>query len=160
MDKVGPALIGKAGEYLVAGELLRRGVEVAVPASDVGVDLLAYRLTQRAKTASLFVPIQVKAYSGTGYRFQKSWFERAPGLALVLVWHIGTTPEFYVFGGLDDAVAAVGEKHAATSSWSERGVWSATTPTAGELDRMRPHRNQWDRILGQLGLTNTAAISN
>jgi hypothetical protein len=69
---VNPALIGKAGELLVAAELMRRGVEVAHPASDVGVDLLAYRLQAGQKTAGKFVPIQVKSYSKTGYRFLKS----------------------------------------------------------------------------------------
>ncbi len=58
MEKPGPAPIGKAGELLVAGELMRRSVEVAVPASDVGVDLLAYRLEFRSRTAGRFVPIQ------------------------------------------------------------------------------------------------------
>lgn len=45
---------------MVAAELMRRGVEVAYPASDVGVDLLAYRLEQGQKAAGKFVPIQVK----------------------------------------------------------------------------------------------------
>ena len=44
-DKINPALVGKAGEMLVAAELMRRGIEIAHPASDVGVDLLAYRLS-------------------------------------------------------------------------------------------------------------------
>ncbi len=56
------ALTGKAGEILVAAKLMRQGTEVAYPASDVGVDLLAYRLDLRQKVATRFVPIQVKAY--------------------------------------------------------------------------------------------------
>ena len=79
---VKPALIGKAGEMLVAAELMRRGVEVAHPASDVGVGLLAYRLSEGHAVPAKIVPIQVKAYSGTGYVFQKRWFERAPGVVL------------------------------------------------------------------------------
>jgi len=43
-----PALIGKAGELMVAAELMRRGIEVAYPASDVGVDLLAYRFAAKS----------------------------------------------------------------------------------------------------------------
>jgi hypothetical protein len=34
------ALVGKAGEALVAAELLRRGINVAYPAFDGSVDLL------------------------------------------------------------------------------------------------------------------------
>jgi len=51
-----PALIGKAGEALVAAEPLRRGVHVAYPAYDGGVDLLAYREDDFKHV----VPIQVK----------------------------------------------------------------------------------------------------
>jgi len=49
-----PALIGKAGELMVAAELMRRGIEVAYPASDVGVDLLAYRLPPKAIGSASF----------------------------------------------------------------------------------------------------------
>ena len=44
------------------------------------------------------VPIQVKTYSSTGYKFMKSWFDVAPGLVIVSVWHAATTPQCYVFG--------------------------------------------------------------
>ena len=140
--KIAPALVGKAGEMLVAAELMRRGVEVATPASDVGVDLLAYQLQGDRKTAGVFVPIQVKAYSGTGYRFLKSWFHRAPGLALVSVWHVVEVPEFYVFRDLTDVEAALG-KHAKTDSWIRRGIWTATNPSQDDVALMKAHRNQW-----------------
>jgi hypothetical protein len=55
---ISPALVGKAGELLVAAELMRRGVEVAYPASAVGVDLLAYRFQPGNAVAGKFVPIQ------------------------------------------------------------------------------------------------------
>ena len=44
---IAPTLVGKAGEALVAAELLRRGVDIATPAYDRGVDLLAYRANKR-----------------------------------------------------------------------------------------------------------------
>jgi hypothetical protein len=80
-DKVSPALVGKAGEMLVAAELMRKGIEIAHPASDVGVDLLAYRLQAKQKVATKFVPVQVKTRSETGYAFLRSWFDRCPGVA-------------------------------------------------------------------------------
>jgi Holliday junction resolvase-like predicted endonuclease len=61
------ALIGKAGEALVAAEVLRRGLHVAYPAYDGRVDLLAYREHNLKRV----VPIQVKKRSSTCYNFQK-----------------------------------------------------------------------------------------
>src|SRR5437867_12988736 len=89
------ALIGKAGEALVAAELLRRGVNVAYPAFDGGIDLLAYREPDFTRV----VPIQVKARSTTCYHFQRSWF-RVPRIVLVQVWHVKTSLEFYMFADL------------------------------------------------------------
>jgi hypothetical protein len=145
---INPALIGKAGETLVAAELLRRGVEIAIPASDVGVDMLAYQLAPKQRIAHNFVPIQVKARSETGYNFQKIWFNKVPDIILVHVWFVSTTPVFYIFRHLDDVEAALGG-HAQSISWTARGGYSVTNPTARHLALMEPHKNQWSRILDQ-----------
>lgn len=148
---VKPALIGKAGEMLVAAELMRRGVEVAHPASDVGVDLLAYRLKEGHAVPAGIVPIQVKAFSSTGYVFQKRWFERAPGVALVSVWLTADVPQYYVLESLSRVEQALGV-HAATESWTARGIWSSsdTPPNSPDWTLMQPHRDKWCRIISQL----------
>ena len=151
--RVNPALIGKAGEMLVAAELMRRGVEVAYPASDVGVDLLAFRLGKKQTVPNRIVPIQVKARSEYGYAFQKSWFSRVPGVVLVWVWHVRyeleTSPEFFVFQDIGQVESALGD-HVETHSWRELGGYSTTKPTNVHIERMRSHQNKWDRILSQL----------
>ncbi len=149
---VKPALIGKAGEMLVAAELMRRGVEVAHPASDVGVDLLAYRLSEGHAVPAKIVPIQVKAYSGTGYVFQKRWFERAPGVVLASVWLTAAkVPQFYILENLVRVEQALGA-HAATESWTNRGIWSSsdTPPNSSDWKLMQPHLDKWCRIIGLL----------
>jgi hypothetical protein len=138
------ALTGKAGEVCVAGELLRRGVDVAIPAYDKGIDLLAYREHDLTK----IVPIQVKARANTGYNFQRDWF-RIPALVLVHVWRLQSTPEFYVFAGLDDVVDALGPVLANSQSWKKvAGGYNVTDP--GAVARMQPHRDRWDRIMKRL----------
>jgi hypothetical protein len=140
------ALVGKAGEALVAAELLRRHIDVAYPAHDGGIDLFAYRGHDLARV----VPIQVKARTSTCYEFQRDWF-RIAGLVLVQVWHVTEKPEFYVFGSLDDVVDALGRQHSVTRSWVERGVYNVTTPNADHLERMQVHRDRWDRLENVLG---------
>jgi len=139
------ALIGKAGESLVAAELLRRLVNVAVPAYDGGVDLIAYREMDMRHV----VPIQVKARSATCYNFQRAWFD-VPGIVLVQVWHTATHPEFYIFGGLSDVEAALGPAHSASASWIEKGGYNVTTPGPDATERMRPHKDRWERIIQRL----------
>jgi hypothetical protein len=138
------ALVGKAGEALVAAELMRRGVNVAYPAYDGGIDLLACRELNFSRV----VPIQIKSRSSTGYNFQRSWF-RIKGLVLVQVWHVSAKPEFYIFGNLQDVEEALGAEHCATPSWVTHGRFSVTDPGRENLDRMRPHLDRWDRILDQ-----------
>lgn len=149
-ESIAGSLVGKAGEALVASELMRRGIQVAYPAVDVGADLLAYRLNAGQRTTRKFVPVQVKASSGVGYKFDRKWFERAPDLALVLVWHMATpTPEFYVFGSFAD-VEAVIAPHAGTDSWARRGVWSGPVPSKPEMTLMEAHLGAWGRIVDHL----------
>jgi hypothetical protein len=146
MGNISPALVGKAGELLVAAELMRRGVEVAHPASDVGVDLLAYSLRPGEAVARSFIPIQVKAHSGMGYSFQKAWFKRSSGIMLVLVWHVQTTPEFYVFKDVDAVEKALGPVYTASKSWTPNGAYRITDPSQEALGRLRPYLNGWDVI--------------
>jgi hypothetical protein len=148
-----PALIGKAGEVLVAGELMRRGIEVAYTASDRGIDILAYRLATRQTMAASFVPIQVKARAKTGYNFQRSWFDKVPGVVLVHVWNLATTPEFYIFDGLAAVEDALGPTYAKSPSWLMHGGYNVTVAQGSHYSRMRPHRDKWDRITDRLNLS-------
>jgi len=140
------ALVGKAGEALVAAELLRRHVDVAYPAHDRGIDLLAYR----ARTLELVIPIQVKTRTTTCFEFQKAWF-CISGLILIQVWHATTVPQFYIFGDLIDVENALGPTHCATDSWISKGAYNVTTPNPSHLERMQRYRDRWDLILGKLG---------
>jgi hypothetical protein len=140
------ALVGKAGEALVAAELLRKHIDVAYPAFDGGVDLIAYSEHNFERV----VPIQVKARSKTCYTFQRSWFEGIQGLVLVQVWNVIATPQFYIFENLRDVEDALGPRHANTASWKERGVYNVTSPNEEQFKRMQPHLNRWDRIESKL----------
>jgi hypothetical protein len=142
------ALTGKAGELLVAGELLRLGVDVAMPAYDKGIDLLAYREHDLTK----MLPIQVKARAGTGYNFQRSWFRYA-NLVLVHVWRLQVKPEFYIFAGLNEVEHALGPTLSKSKSWAVDGGYNVTDPGVEAVARMQPHRDRWDRILKLLPKT-------
>jgi hypothetical protein len=84
------------------GKGRRRGVSCARPR-----DRPACLSGQRPKRV---VPIQVKARTATCYEFQRDWFG-IPGLVLIQVWHVTKKPEFYIFGGIEDVVSALGPQH-------------------------------------------------
>lgn len=147
---INPALIGKSGELLVAGELMRRGIEVAYPASDVGVDLLAFRLGKKETVPDRIVPIQVKARSKTGFNFQRSWFDRVPGVVLVHVWHLETSPEFYLFDSLTMVEDALGPVYSKSPSWLEQGKYSVSDAQPAHSAKMQPHRDKWERIVSKI----------
>jgi hypothetical protein len=134
---------------LVATELMRRGIDVAYPESDYGVDIIAFRRSHDGKIANTFVPIQVKARSASGYSFQKSWFSKAVNIVLVQVWWISETPEFYVFQNLQHVEDALGD-HALSPSWTDKGSYSVTEATKRHDDRMKRHLDKWERIIDQL----------
>jgi hypothetical protein len=69
---------------------------------------------------------------------------------LVQVWHVTSTPEFYIFGGLEDVVDALGPQHSTSQSWIANGAYNVTAPNSGHVDRMRHHKNRWDRIAQKL----------
>lgn len=139
------ALVGKAGKALVAAELLRRHIDVAYPAFDGGVDLIAYR----AQKMDRVIPIQVKARSGTCYEFQQSWF-KVPGLVLIQVWHVVENPEFYIFTSLMEVEEALGPQHRETDSWQVKGAYTVTKPNAEQMSRMARFKGGWKTITSLL----------
>lgn len=135
------ALVGKAGEALVAGELLRRHIDIAYPAFDGGVDLMAYR----GHDFDRVIPIQIKTRSSTCYVFQKRWFE-IQNIILIQVWHAATKPEFYMFRNIQDVEGALGDRHASTSSWIVDGRYSVASPNDDQIARMQPYRDKWEWV--------------
>lgn len=75
------------GRQRLIAELLTDGLEVAVPARDRGVDLIAY--ADLSKQVSRFAsrPIQMKASTTSGFVIDTK-FERITDLIIAYVWHL------------------------------------------------------------------------
>jgi len=147
IDLVASGLIGKAGEALVAAELLRRNINVAYPAYDDGVDLLAYREQYFGQV----VPIQVKAASSAIYTLKKEWL-RIHGSILVQVWFVATNPEFYIFDSINQMEDALDETYSASPSWMRDNHYHIPRPQKVHADRWRRHRDKWERIISRVGV--------
>ena len=126
------------GRHRLASELLLAGLEVAFPARDRGIDLIAYLDLGERFIAR---PIQMKAASARSFGLLQK-YEKFPDLILAFVWHLGggAAPETYAMT-YEEAKAVVQEfGWMGTASWRQHGGYGTTRPTAGLRDRLQRHR--------------------
>src|SRR5690348_14151330 len=75
------------GRHRLAGDLLKAGLEVAFPARDRGVDLIAYAELDSQLAKFVARPIQMKAASGQSFGIWKKYL-KVHDLILAFVWHL------------------------------------------------------------------------
>jgi hypothetical protein len=61
------------GRHRLMGELLRDGLEVAVPARDRGIDLIAYADLSRQVARFAARPVQMKAFTTRGFSVEQKY---------------------------------------------------------------------------------------
>jgi hypothetical protein len=115
LDKQVVELLGR--ERLI-GELLRDGLEVAVPARDRGVDLIAYADLSKQVTRFSSRPIQMKASSTRAFGVDRK-YDRIADLILAYVWHIDN-PQAAVTYALSYAEAV---RIAEVMGWTKTDSW-------------------------------------
>lgn len=143
------------GRNLLITELVRAGVEVALPLRDHGVDLLAYvdideqEKGAGSKTKFTAVPIQMKAATATNFSLNKK-YERLANLLLVYVWHVGDDkPEFFALTYAQALSVAHASGWTTTASWG-KGAYATTRVGKDIRVRLEPYRmyrDRWKRIL-------------
>jgi hypothetical protein len=75
------------GRHWLVGELLRAGLEVALPVRDRGVDLLVYSGEKLEPKEFVARPIQMKAATNEHFGVNRK-YEKLPGLLHVFLWHV------------------------------------------------------------------------
>ena len=141
------------GRNLLVTELLRDGLEVAMPLRDRGIDLIAY-LDLEVENF-LACPIQMKAASSRTFSIDAK-YARFPNLLLVHVWHVAgdETPVFYAMSYAEALDVAAAKGWTMTSSWTDRGYYANNQPGAelvSLLERHRMTRGRWATKIRELG---------
>src|SRR5436190_22800977 len=85
------------GRHRLMGELLRDGLEVAVPARDRGVDLIAYADLSRQVARFAARPLQMKAFTASGFSVAQKYM-RIADLLLAYVWYLGDAQAPVTYG--------------------------------------------------------------
>ncbi len=140
------------GRQRLVAELLRDGLEVAVPVRDRGVDLIAYAdLSQQvARFASR--PIQMKAATTSAFGVDQK-YGRIADLILAYVWHLDD-PQAAVTFALPYAEAV---QVAAAMGWTETASWQqgkyhSSSPSKRLLGLLEPYRmtqgSWWGLVVG------------
>ena len=133
------------GKNFLINQLLRAGVEVAVPVRDNGIDLVVYLSKEQFLGGYPARPIQIKAASARSFSIDKK-YEKYPSLILTFIWHLDD-PRNVVVYGLDyqDAMdVATRMGYTKTESW-HKGHYVNTKPSEKLLKLLRPYKMTADR---------------
>lgn len=138
------------GRQRLIVELLRDGLEVALPVRDRGVDLIAYADLSGEVARFASRPIQMKAATAKAFDIDKK-YERIADLIQAFVWHLDDPPAAVTYAlPYPEAVqvaAAMGWTE--TTSW-QQGRYHTSSPSKRLLGLLEPYRmapGRWWRLV-------------
>ncbi len=139
------------GRHRLMGDLLRDGLEVAVPARDRGIDLVAYADLSQQVVAFAAKPIQMKAFTTSGFSIAKKYTKIAD-LIVAYVWYLGEaqSPITYALPYPSVVVVAEAMGWTATPSWQVDGAYTTTRPSQkllGFLEQYRMGPGKWWQLV-------------
>jgi hypothetical protein len=129
------------GRHRLAGELLMAGIEVAFPARDRGIDLIAYVDIDPLGSRFVARPIQMKAASQRSFGIFRK-YEKFHDLLLAYVWHVDGASAAETYALTCAEARAIGEAMGwiETPSWRDEGAYSTTRPGVKLCTLLEPYR--------------------
>jgi hypothetical protein len=119
------------GRNRLVDELLRARLEVAFPARDRGIDLIAYTDLDSDLKRYVACPIQMKASSHEAFSIDRK-YEKFPGLVIAYVWGLAGKCDACTYALTYKEAIEVADKMGwtETNSWKgERGYYSTSQPS-------------------------------
>jgi len=151
-DRPDSRLVELIGRNFLTAELLKAGLEVATPARDRGVDLIAYADLDGGGGRFRARPIQLKAALHRSFSLDRK-YEKFPDLLLAYVWDLHDLPNSHCYVMSYRQAVEIGDKmgYTATASW-RTGKYTTTRPSRRLLEFMascRATQDNWRaRVLG------------
>jgi hypothetical protein len=140
------------GRQRLITELLRDGLEVAVPVRDRGVDLIAYADLSQQVTRFASRPIQMKAATASAFGVDQK-YKRIADLILAYVWHLGEPQAAvtYALPYADAVQVATAMGWTETASW-QQGQYHSSRPSKRLLSLLAPYEMSpgrwWSLVVG------------
>jgi len=142
------------GRNRLVTELLHAGLEVAMPARDRGIDLIAYADLSSKVTAFVACPIQMKAATRQAFSLNRK-YERISNLLLAYVWGLQDPQNAETFALTYPEALTIADTlgWTKTLSW-ENGEYSTSSPSKQIRSLLKPYRMTpeawWNRVTGNL----------
>lgn len=139
------------GRHRLEDELLRAGLEVALPSRDRGVDLIAYADLDHQVDRFVARPIQMKAASRQIFGVWEK-YARIRDMIFAYVWNLDghAVPETYALTYGEAVRIAEHVGWTKTSSWIDKGGYATTRPSKQLRGLLEPYRmdetNWWDKV--------------
>jgi hypothetical protein len=143
------------GRNRLGSEILRDGLDVAVPARDRGIDLIAY--SDLSSNVKEFVarPIQMKASSEESFSIDRK-YKRVANLIIAYVWHVHGPNATVTYALTYEEALAVARKcwgraKGNSASW-KRGQYSTSKPSQQLHTLVEPFKTAegrwWEKVTG------------
>lgn len=145
-------LVELLGRQRLIAELVRDGLEVAVPVRDRGIDLIAYADLSRQVARFASRPIQMKAASAAAFVIDRK-FEKIADLVVAYVWHLDNPSAAVTYALPYAQVLKVATEKGwiTTASW-QQGKYTVTKPGKELVEMLEPYRmgsgSWWQLVAG------------
>lgn len=139
------------GRNKLVSEILRSGLEVALPERDRGIDLIAYTDFSDKTDSFIAKPIQMKASKKEVFGIWKKYL-KFKNLILVYIWYIEEENKTITFAlTYDEALEICNTMGwSETISWKNNGGYSTTKPSKRLKELLKPYKMDskkwWDKI--------------
>src|ERR1700680_1539553 len=143
-------LVEMLGRHRLIAELLRANLEVAIPARDRGIDLIAYADLGTQVTRFSACPIQLKAAIGGSFSVDRK-YARFPNLLMAYGWYLEDLAKTVTYATTHPEAVAVADAmgYTQTASW-ERGLYVVTKPSPELVAHLEPFRmtpeKWWEKV--------------
>jgi hypothetical protein len=149
------------GRQRLMSELLLDNLEVASPARDRGIDLIAYADLSRQVSRFAARPIQMKASWKRAFSVARK-YERVADLIVAYVWHVGEPTSAVTYAMTYPEAVALAEAlgWTDTAAWAE-GQYSTTSPSQELVQRLEQYRMRpgwwWSLVTGTAAIAESVA---
>ena len=143
------------GRNVLGSEILRDGLDVAVPARDRGIDLIAYADLSSHVKKFIARPIQMKASSAASYSIDRK-YKRVANLIIAYVWYVHDPNKTVTYALTYKEALVIARKcwpraKGNSTSW-KRGGYSTSKPSAELRTLLEPFKitegQWWEKVTG------------